>query len=88
MDSVKLLVEETVEALFSHFNFGKANTERMMHYCRPAVEKYVYGKVMAHILGMYRWKWRGLDETFEQKRKQLKALSNRELLELMEVGTR
>lgn len=85
MDSVKLLIEETVEALFSHFNFGKAHTEKMMHYCRPAVEKFLYAKLMTQLLGMYRCKMRATDEGFAQKRRELQPLSHREILDLLEV---
>lgn len=85
MDSVKLLIEETVEALFSHFNFGKAHTERMMHYCRPAVEKFLYAKLMPQLVAMYRCKMRTTDEGFAQKRKELQSLSPREILDLLEV---
>ena len=42
------LVYETVHAFHSEYNLGKETAKSLMHYCRPAVEKYVFSKVSIH----------------------------------------
>ena len=47
------LINETVHSFNSEYNLGKETTKNLVHYCRPAVEKYVFTKVksfnMIHI---------------------------------------
>jgi hypothetical protein len=82
---VKLLVEETVEALFSHFNFGKANSERMMHYCRPAVEKFVFNKLYTHLIAMYAVKYATLDNNFRRKAELIGVRPVQDILSSLEI---
>lgn len=69
LDSIKETVEQAVEALFTHYNYGRANTERMMMYCRPAVEKYVYSKIYSVLLPIYICKTNTMDEEILLKKK-------------------
>ena len=39
------LVNETVHSFNSEHNLGKESAKSLMHYCRPAVEKYIFSKV-------------------------------------------
>ena len=54
LDSIKETVDNAVEALFSHYNFGSANSERVMVFCRPAVEKYIYSKIYPVLFAIYK----------------------------------
>lgn len=46
MESAYLLVNEVTETFFADFNYGKAETKQMMPYCRIAVEKFIFDKVL------------------------------------------
>lgn len=39
------LVNETVYSFNSEYNLGKESAKSLIHYCRPAVEKYIFSKV-------------------------------------------
>jgi hypothetical protein len=78
LDSVKETVEQAVETLFTHYNYGRANTERMMSFCRPAVEKYVYGKVYPVLFAIYECKSGPADREIAAKRLRLSALDGPE----------
>jgi hypothetical protein len=58
------LVNETVYALNSEYNLGKDTAKSMMPYCRPAVEKYVFGKLYDQLFSMYRVKNEGEDARY------------------------
>jgi hypothetical protein len=85
LDSVKLIIEETVEALFSHFNFGRANSERMMHFCRPAVEKFVFSKVYCHLIAMYSAKTKALEDNFTRKADLIAQSPGQDVMDSLEV---
>ena len=40
------IVNETVHAFNSEYNLGKESAKSLIHYCRPAVEKYIFSKVI------------------------------------------
>lgn len=44
------LVNETVFQFNSEYNLGKDSAKSLMAYCRPAVEKYIFSKVLSLIL--------------------------------------
>ena len=46
MEGIMGLVNETVYTFNSEYNLGKETAKSLMHYCRPAVEKYIFSKVM------------------------------------------
>ena len=85
MENVKTLIEDTVTALFSHFNFGKSNTEKIMQFCRPAVEKFVFTRLYPTLFGMYQEQNKETDEGFARKQRDLRRLSPVDLLTTLEV---
>lgn len=88
MESVKTLIEDTVTALFSHFNFGKSNTEKMMQFCRPAVEKYVFNRVYSELFGLYKQKNKETDAGFARKQRELRDTPVSTLLSTLEVKSK
>jgi hypothetical protein len=46
MEGIMSLVSETVHAFNSEYNLGKETAKMLMQYCRPAVEKYIFSKVI------------------------------------------
>jgi hypothetical protein len=49
MEGMMGLVNETVHAFHSEYNFGKDSAKGLMPYCRPAVEKFIFSKVRQSI---------------------------------------
>lgn len=82
---MKLLVEETVEALFNHFNFGRTSSERMMHYCRPAVEKFAFSKLFNHLLAIYAVKTKALQASFQAKLELIHGKQVQDLFAALEI---
>jgi hypothetical protein len=70
------LVNETVYALNSEYNLGKDTAKSMMPYCRPAVEKYVFGKLYEQLFAMYRVKNEGDDAKYIQRKSRIQAKMN------------
>lgn len=85
LDSIKETVEHAVEALFTHYNYGRANSERMMMYCRPAVEKYIYSKIYQVLLPIYICKMQRLDEEIRSKKEIFSSLSQEEIFDRFEI---
>ena len=46
MEGLMGLINETVHSFNSEYNLGKETTKNLMTFCRPAVEKYVFSKVV------------------------------------------
>jgi hypothetical protein len=53
IESVYLMINETVDTLFCDFNYGKSETKKMMPYCRVSVEKYLFEKLYSLLFAMY-----------------------------------
>ena len=85
-DSIQATIENTVETLFTHYNYGKKNTERVMIYCRPAVEKYIFAKLHDHLIQIYRVKYEMADNLLENKRKIIKELNSEEIMRLLDIN--
>lgn len=86
LDSIKETVEQAVEALFTHYNYGRANSERMMVFCRPAVEKYVYSKISHVLLPIYAAKAVSTDEEIHRKRLLLESCSTTEVFTKLAIS--
>jgi hypothetical protein len=85
LDSIKETVEQAVEALFTHYNYGRANTERMMVYCRPAVEKYVYSKIYLVLLPIYVCKTERMDLEVKRKRNEFLEFKDDLVFERLQI---
>ena len=86
MNSVKLLIDETVEAL--HSLCDSANSERIMVYCRPAVERFVFARVLKPLEMLYEYQSRELDASFRAKAAVLRQLDIQVLMEQLEIKER
>ena len=87
LDSIKETVDNAVEALFSHYNFGRANSERVMVFCRPAVEKYIYSKIYPVLFAIYKEKLQKSDEKIQEIRTSCKTLTSSELFDKLDVDS-
>lgn len=88
IESIKLMVEDAVDALFSHYNFGRKNAESMMQFCRPAVEKYMYGKLFSHLLDIYKAKTQALENKYLEKKLILFEMSHQEIMDKLQIAER
>jgi hypothetical protein len=88
MEAIKLLIDETVEALFSQYTPQGSKTERIMQYCRPAVERFVFAKVLQPLEALYRYQNRELDAAFRKKTAFLKQFDIQMLMEQLEIKER
>jgi hypothetical protein len=57
MKELYKFTDDCISTFYCYFNFGKSNTERMLPYCRPAVEKFIFNKIYPFIYDMYRIKY-------------------------------
>ena len=84
--SIQAIVESTIEALFSHFNYGKKNTEKVMVYCRSAVEKFIYSKLNLHLIEIYKAKYQNDDEVLLGKKKEIENMDSNSVLKSLGVN--
>lgn len=85
MESVKAIIEETIASLFSHFNYGRTQSEKMMHFCRPAVEKFVFSKVYNQLYSIYEFKFREANEHFYSKSVEISSHPKSHIFDYLEV---
>jgi len=45
MEGIIAVVNETVRSFNSDYNLGKEMGKDLLHYCRPAVERYLFTKL-------------------------------------------
>lgn len=57
MEELLKFIDECVNTFYCYFNFGKSNTEKMLPYCRPAVEKFIFGKINNLLCNIYNKKY-------------------------------
>ena len=86
LNSIQSTIESTVETLFTHYNYGKKNTEKVMIYCRPAVEKYIFTKLHNHLIMIYKAKYEILDNLIDIKRKATEGLSPEQIMKYLDIN--
>lgn len=60
-------INEITETFFADFNYGKAETRKMMPFCKTSVEKYIFEKVFSTLYGMYQIKFEKQSIMFRDK---------------------
>ena len=53
MESICLMVNETVKSFSSSFNLGSEQSKDILLQCRPTVEKYYFSKLYDKLFAMY-----------------------------------
>jgi hypothetical protein len=86
LTSVKETIDHTVEALFTHYNNGRVNSERMMMFCRPAVEKYIFSKIYSVLFPIYTQKWLSCDEKVNELRQMTSKWTDSDLFDTLMIG--
>lgn len=85
MECILQLTNETINVLFSEFNYGKSETKQLMPFARKSVERYIFSKLYETIISMYREKYKKDDEEFSKKLQTVKNLSFLKLFQSLEV---
>ncbi|CAG9316248.1 unnamed protein product [Blepharisma stoltei] len=85
LEDVKKIIEETVEALFTHFNLSNTSSQKVMQFCRPAVERYIYSKLIKQLLSMYGLKYQSINQRFQDRRDFFHTKISQELMQSLEL---
>jgi hypothetical protein len=64
MESICMVVNETVHSFESQYNLGKEASKDVLLYCRPTVERYYFGKLYDKLFAMYAIKNQDGDKLF------------------------
>jgi hypothetical protein len=86
MEGIINLVNETVYAFNSEYNLGKETHKMLIHYCRPAVEKYVFSKLFDKIFAMYAIKNEEEDHLFIQRSSIIKKMRTTEIMTYLGIN--
>lgn len=71
MDGLVSIVNETVNAFYHQYNFGRSEKTYLMKFCRPSVEKFVFAQVYEKLIQMYQTRYQAEDEAFLTARAQI-----------------
>ncbi len=82
MEEILKFVEECVVTFYSFFNYGKSNTEKILPYCRPSVEKFIFNKLYFILYEIYNIKYH--DENNKFSTKQVSLMKNYTIDQIME----
>ena len=87
MDIILKFVEECVSTFYCFFNYGKSNTEKMLPFCRPSVEKFIFNKLYFLVYDIYNIKFAEENRKFSlQQEALLKNFSLKEIMDYLEVN--
>lgn len=85
MESILSLVNETINVLFSDFNYGKGETRHLMPFARKSVEKYIFSRLHDVMISIYQEKHKADDALFTEKIADLQKKPFLNLLKSLEV---
>lgn len=71
MDGLVQIVNETVNAFYHQYNFGRSEKTYLMKFCRPSVEKFVFSQVYEKLIQMYQLKYQEKDDRFCSQRQKI-----------------
>jgi hypothetical protein len=87
MESLIKFNEECISTFYCYFNFGKSNTERMLQYCRPAVERYMFNKVYQILYDIYCYRYDDENKKFLLNQNEIKIKkSPYEIMDALDVN--
>jgi hypothetical protein len=72
MKEICNFIDECVDTFYCYFNFGKTNTEKLLPYCRPAVESFIFNKLYFIIYELYNKKYEEENKVFTEKKTSIK----------------
>jgi hypothetical protein len=86
MEEILKFIDDCVSTFHCYFNFGKSNTENMLHYCRPAVEKFLFNRLDPILKEIYNRKYEAENNKFLMHQTNIKVkLSVEQIMEYLEI---
>jgi hypothetical protein len=85
MEGIICVVNETVQSFNSEYNLGKEVGKDLLHYCRPAVERYIFTKLYDKLFAMYAIKNEAEDLLFVNRSRTIKKMKPREVMEYLGI---
>jgi len=86
MGDIVSFIEDCVSAFHCYFNFGKSNTEKLLPYCRPAVEKFIFNKLYVLLYEIYYKRYEEENNKYIQNQNAIKTkLSIEEIMDFLEI---
>ena len=83
MEELLKFVEECISTFHNDYNYGK--TQKMLTYCRPAVEKFIFNKIYGVLYDMYNQKFIDDNHKFLEKIEKIRKLGIEKIMEFLEV---
>jgi hypothetical protein len=83
MEDIYKFTEECVATFNCYFNFGKSSTEKLLQYCRPAVEKFIFNKIYQDLYECYCLKYEIENQIFSKNQNLIRT--NKTPVEIMKV---
>ena len=86
MEEIVKFINDCVSTFHCYFNFGKSNTEKMLPYCRPAVEKFIFNKLYFLLYDLYDKRYEEENRKFVINQNNLKVkLSVEKIMDYLEI---
>jgi hypothetical protein len=86
MEDIYKFTEDCVATFHCYFNFGKSSTEKLLNYCRPAVEKFIFNKIYNILYDSYCLKYEEENKIFLKNQNLIKSQKSPiEIMKLIEV---
>lgn len=85
MNSIMQVVNETIASFESQYNLGKETSKDLLIYCRPAVERYIFGKLFDKLFVMYAIKNEAEDTLFQTSSGQIKLINPSEMMSFLGI---
>jgi hypothetical protein len=86
MEEIVKFIEDCVSTFHCYFNFGKSNTEKMLPYCRPAVEKFIFNKLYFLLYELYDKRYEDENNKFlDSQNKINNKYSVEEIMDYLEI---
>ena len=85
MEGAIAVVNETVAAINSEYNFGKDVGKDILAYCRPAVERYIFAKLYDNLFAMYAIKNQQDDHKFCEKQALIKRMNDESIMSYLGI---
>lgn len=87
MEQILKFIETCVSAFFCYFNYGKATTEKMLPYVRPAVENIIFKKLSDTLIDLYTEKFKEENNKFKASQLNIKQqMTKEEIMEYLEIN--
>ena len=87
MEEVLKFIDECVSTFYCYFNYGKPNSEKILPFCRPSVEKFIFNKVYFLLSDIYNARYFNDNKAFNDKHDKIKAsMTLEEIMAYSEVN--